>query len=151
RDGFTLARASGSRASGSRTARSLRRFLAVALTLWMVVKVVYVEVIVPQRVAKRHTYDKAAALAGYVPLGHVLYLFRIKDEGILFYYGRPAIRLHCIDEIPHVDHTVYCLLTAEEWRTWRGPQAELAANMQDAQGDAIVLVRVLAASAFASQ
>ncbi|MBI3409133.1 MAG: glycosyltransferase family 39 protein [Planctomycetes bacterium] len=137
----TLAGASG----------SIRRFLTVALLAWTIVKVVYVEVVVPHRVAKRHTRDKAAELATLVPSECVLYLFRIKDEGILFYYGRPAMRLHQVAEIPDAGQTIYCLLTAEEWRVWSGRSAEVVANLQDAQGDAIVLVRVFPASALAAQ
>ena len=48
----------------------------------------------------RQARNKAAVLAALVPGHCVLHLFLLKDEGIMFYYGRRVVRLHAPAELP---------------------------------------------------
>jgi 4-amino-4-deoxy-L-arabinose transferase-like glycosyltransferase len=115
------------------------RILAGSLAIWMIVKVLFIEVVVPLRLEQRHTRAKGAQLSSLIPLNQVLYLFKLKDEGIMFYFGRPAVRLADADALP--SGPVFCILTEEEWSHWGGARsAEVVQRMQDAQGDNIVLV-----------
>jgi 4-amino-4-deoxy-L-arabinose transferase-like glycosyltransferase len=117
--------------------------LTGALAVWMIVKVLFIQVVVPQRSAQRHTRDKAALLASLVPVNQILYLFKLKDEGIMFYFGRPVVRLAGPDDLPFSPGVLFCILTEEEWRHWNNSRsAEVVQRMQDAQGDNIVLVRL---------
>jgi len=78
-----------------------------------------------------------------VPAAEKLFLFRLKDEGILFYYGRPARRLASPAQLPSSGEPLYCMLTEDEWHQWpRTRPAELLQRLRDQQGDPIVLVRV---------
>ncbi|MGH7224295.1 MAG: ArnT family glycosyltransferase, partial [Gemmataceae bacterium] len=70
-----------------------QRLFVVLLALWVSVKLVFVTAIVPQRDAARQPDIKGQQIAALVPIDRTLYLFRLKDEGILFSYGRPARRL----------------------------------------------------------
>jgi hypothetical protein len=73
----------------------------------------------------------------------MLYLFRLKDEGILFYYGRPARRLPEPAWLPVSEGTAYCLLVESEYRTWASSRnAEVLLQLQDEQGGPIVLVKM---------
>jgi hypothetical protein len=82
-----------------------------------------------------------------------LYLFRLKDEGILFYFGRlrssvtggpPARRLAAPEQLPSHAEPVYCILDDNEWRQWHGPRRiEPLLPLTDEQGAPIVLARVL--------
>jgi 4-amino-4-deoxy-L-arabinose transferase-like glycosyltransferase len=118
-----------------------KRALAAALACWLAVKVVYVEVAVPRR-ANRDPAGKAAMLAALVPSAAVLYLFQVKDEGIMFYYARPVQRLSGPDHLPSSAEPLYCILANSEWERWQGPPAEVLARMSDEQGAPMVLVRI---------
>jgi 4-amino-4-deoxy-L-arabinose transferase-like glycosyltransferase len=119
------------------------RWLAGCLVLWLVAKVVFVEAVMPGRNANRQPRAKAALIASLVPLDRILYLFRLKDEGIMFYYGRIVRRLHAPEQLP-TNETAYCILTRREYENWQGERsAELIQRLSDEQGDPLVLVRVL--------
>jgi 4-amino-4-deoxy-L-arabinose transferase-like glycosyltransferase len=119
------------------------RVLAGALAVWLLVKVLFVEWVIPLRLAPRQTRAKAALLASLVPLARVLYLFKLKDEGIMFYFGRPALRLAAPADLPLSTQPLFCILTEEEWRRWDGARAALVVErLRDAQGDGIVLIAV---------
>lgn len=119
------------------------KLVKIALVCWLVIKIVHVDVMLPHRLAKRHAPEKGEQLAHGVPDGRILYLFRLKDEGLMFYYGRPVVRLNALNELPFTQEGTYCILTAEEWRTWTGPPVSVVGQLQDVQGDAIVLVSLL--------
>ena len=117
--------------------------LAGFLTVWMVLKIVFIEVVIPQRTHLRHTRDKAAILAALVPINHLLYLFKLKDEGIMFYFGRPVLRLAGPAALPPSVEPLFCILTEDEWQHWPGARpAEVVGQLQDAQGAGLVLVCV---------
>ena len=109
------------------------------LVVWLAAKVVFVEVVVPWRSAGRHAEATAAQLRELVPPGEVLHLGRLKDEGIMFYYGRPAWRCHDPRQLPR---PAYLVLIQQEWNAradWG--DVELIQWMYDQQGDPIILVR----------
>jgi hypothetical protein len=82
-------------------------------------------------------------LAARVPQGTTLYLFRLKDEGIMFYYGRPVRRLPGPAQLTSSNEPLYCILDDGEWRTWPSSRpAEMLLRMPDEQGDPIVLARI---------
>jgi 4-amino-4-deoxy-L-arabinose transferase-like glycosyltransferase len=116
--------------------------LVALLAAWLAVKLVFVHVIVPNREGDRSPREKAAQIAALVPEGRTLYLCDLKDEGILFYYGRQAQRLVHFEDAPSGDGAVYYILTATEWKAWsEGRQAEPLLRLRDEQGDPVVLVK----------
>jgi hypothetical protein len=82
----------------------------------------------------------AARLRELVPPGATLHLFKLKDEGVLFYYGRPTRKLRDPADLPRPGHAV---LIRQEWDA-RGAfgGVELVEWMYDQQGDPLILVRL---------
>ena len=117
------------------------RLLVGLAAAWLVVKVAYVHVLIPQRDGDRSPRAKAAQIAALVPEGETLYLCDLKDEGILFYYGRPARRVDDLADLAGGGKPAYCVLTAAEWQA--RPVAPLL-RLTDEQGDPIVLGRMTA-------
>lgn len=119
-----------------------RTVFLTLLALWLAAKVLFVTVIVPARDRQRMPRETAQQIAEVVPPEQTLYLFRLKDEGILFYYGRPARRLPAPSFLPATEHVTYCLLVESEWQqgiSLRPAQALL--QLRDQQGHPIFLVR----------
>jgi hypothetical protein len=140
--------------------------LTIGVVLWLGVKLAFVHAVVPHRNENREPRAKAALLAGKVPAGETLYLFRLKDEGIMFYYGREVRRLAGFAQLPSSRRALHCILDESEWRKWQGLAAARAVvhgfasadarlrddehasldrvvvRLQDEQGDPIVLVTV---------
>jgi hypothetical protein len=126
-------------------ARLVGRALFATVALWLVVKVVYVEVVVSQRHARRELPRATAQqIAAIVPAGETLYLCRVKDEGVMFYYGRPVRRLANFAQLPSHGEPLYCMLEEGEWQQGviRRP-SEALLHLRDQQRAAIVLVKVL--------
>jgi 4-amino-4-deoxy-L-arabinose transferase-like glycosyltransferase len=121
--------------SGSRL-----RWVAAFLVVWLVVKIAFVEVVVPRRTAGRDAEATAARLREVVPPGETLHLLKLKDEGVMFYYGRPVRRLRDPHELPRPG---YLVLIRREWddRAAFG-DAELVRWMYDQQGDPLILVKL---------
>jgi 4-amino-4-deoxy-L-arabinose transferase-like glycosyltransferase len=126
---------------GTRRFVSPRAGLIAAVLAWAVVKVMFVQAVVPERTAGRHARDTGEQLARLVPPGEILYLCRLKDEGVLFYYGRPARRLSRI-EVPAGTAVCVLMLDAE----WNGERyhgrPEYIAELRDQQQAPIHLVRL---------
>jgi hypothetical protein len=119
------------------------RVFAGCLAAWLALKAVYVFAIMPARTAGRDPAAKASLLASLVPAGNILYLFHLKDEGIMFYYGRPVLRLASPSDLPASSEPIYCILTGAEWDAWTLLRpTEVLQEMTDEQGDPCVLVRV---------
>lgn len=118
--------------------------LFTALMLgWLVVKVAHVEYVLPPRSMERQPRAKGELLATAVPPGEALFLVQVKDEGIMFYYGRPVRRLANFGRLPSTGEPVYCILTAAEWRGWPSSRpAKVMQRLTDQQGDPLVLVKV---------
>jgi 4-amino-4-deoxy-L-arabinose transferase-like glycosyltransferase len=117
--------------------------LAGMLVFWLIVKVVFVEVVVPGRNYSREPHAKGERLVALIPPEKTLYLSKLKDEGIMFYYGRTVRRLGSFEELPSSEESAYCILDESEWRQARLPgTVEVIARMRDEQGDPIVLVKL---------
>jgi hypothetical protein len=89
---------------------------------------------------------KGTLLAQHVPPGETLYLRLAKDEGIMFYYGRPVIRVKNWEQLPRQDRPVYCIVDEREWKEFlrRGDwRAESELHLKDEQGDPMVLLGVV--------
>jgi hypothetical protein len=122
------------------------------IALWLAAKLVFVTLIVPARDAHRAPRAIGQQIANVVPPGCTLYLFRLKDEGILFYYGRPARRLPAPCYVPASEHADYCLLVESEWQQATLAQCvDILIPLQDEQGRPIVLARLSAAIRDASR
>jgi 4-amino-4-deoxy-L-arabinose transferase-like glycosyltransferase len=121
--------------------------LLVILAVWLAAKVVFVEAVTPARNRNREPRAKGELLAALVPKGQTLYLFRLKDEGIMFYYGRTVRRLKGVEELPSSGEPLYCILDESEWRQdWPWQWAKVMKHLRDEQGDPIVLVELPAAA-----
>jgi 4-amino-4-deoxy-L-arabinose transferase-like glycosyltransferase len=120
-----------------------RKAVCAALALWTVVKVFYVEVVMPGRTAQAQPRDKGLLLAAAVPPASPLYVFKIKDEGIMFYFGRAVLRLASFRELPWPSEPMYCILEVQEWEQLRHERSgQVVERLTDEQGKPIVLVRV---------
>jgi 4-amino-4-deoxy-L-arabinose transferase-like glycosyltransferase len=109
--------------------------------LWLVAKLIFVHVIVHGR-DNRQPRAKGEQIARAVPEGQTLYLFRLKDEGLMFYYGRPVRRLQGLEQLPSSGEPLYCILDESEWRREEAVGgAEVVLRLTDEQGAPIVLVR----------
>jgi 4-amino-4-deoxy-L-arabinose transferase-like glycosyltransferase len=110
---------------------------------WLVVKVVFVQAVIPARNYNREPRAKGELLARLVPEGQILYLFRLKDEGIMFYYGRTVRRLAHADQLPSSSEPVYCILDESEWSAWHSARdTQVIQQLRDEQGAPIVLVKL---------
>lgn len=119
------------------------KVFVATLALWLVAKGVFVHAVIPHRNANRQPRARGELLAALVPPGCTLYLFRLKDEGIMFYYGRPVLRLAAAADLPFRGTPVYCILERSEWEQWRAARpVEVLQHLADEQGAPIVLVRV---------
>jgi 4-amino-4-deoxy-L-arabinose transferase-like glycosyltransferase len=124
-----------------------RRWLWTLLLGWLLVKVVFVVAVMPGRTATAWVRETAAAIAQQLGADEILYLFRLKDEGMMFYYGRAVRRLTGPDQLP-AGRPIPVLLNAAEWSQLQvqaggGPlQVTLIAPLRDQQGDPIYLTRI---------
>ena len=120
--------------------------LAVMLISWLVVKVVFVQCVMPSRNDARQPRARGAQLAALVPPDKQLYVLGLKDkdEGIIFHYGRPVLRLHDPQNLALPQATLYCLLDEYEWKEWPAswPAAEIVSRLADELGSTLVVVRL---------
>jgi hypothetical protein len=126
--------------------------LAGLLVAWLVVKLVFVHVVIPIRNENRAPREKGQKIAFLVPPEQTLYLYGLKDEGLMFYYSRChpkgendrlVRRLKGLNALPSSSEPVYCILTEREWQNWdRGREGEVIFYLTDQQNDPIVLLRV---------
>ena len=122
--------------------RSRKRLILLIafLVIWLVVKIVFVEVVIPHRTSGRNAEATASSLRELVPPGETLHLSKLKDEGVMFYYGRPVRKFHDPRDLPR---PCYAILIQQEWdgRAAFG-DVEAVQWMYDQQGDPIVLVKL---------
>jgi 4-amino-4-deoxy-L-arabinose transferase-like glycosyltransferase len=118
-----------------------RQTFLTVVAVWLLIKLAFIHVILPARNPDREPRQKGEQLAALVPEGETLYLFQLKDEGILFYYGRPARRLADVSHLA-AGEAAYCVLTEAEWLRWpAGRPAEVVIRLDDEQGAPLVCVR----------
>ena len=121
---------------------SAGKTLVAMLILWLGVKLVFVHSIVPMRNLNREPRAKGELLAATVPEGQPLHLFHLKDEGIMFYYGRQVRRVLDLEAVPSSDWPLYCILDETEWLDWQKTRrTELLLSLLDEQGAPMVLVK----------
>ncbi|MCS6977582.1 MAG: glycosyltransferase family 39 protein [Gemmatales bacterium] len=133
--------------AGLQTLRQGRngRVLMAFLLSWVIVKLAFVHLYVPIRNHGRQPREKAAILAEHVPIGKKLYVFLLKDEGIMFYYGRPVVRLQRFEDLPRNEGPVWCILQRREFEEVTqhgGWEVATAISLNDEQGDPMVLVEL---------
>lgn len=104
--------------------------LAAVLGLWLAVKLVHVGLVMPGRLLGREP-GAGQELAKLVPAGEVLHLAGVKDENLLFAYGRPARRVAEVGVARG-----YCLVPGD------GQGRRVVARLRGSQGDALALVLV---------
>ena len=123
-----------------RSCRPVRQHQVVAVFLlaWAVIRIIHVEAIVQPRTAKRHARESAAEMRAVVRDGETLYIGRLKDEGVMFYYGRPARRLM---QTETAIAGTYLALIEQEWQTMQD-RVVLLARVNDQQGAIIYVVRM---------
>jgi 4-amino-4-deoxy-L-arabinose transferase-like glycosyltransferase len=110
---------------------------------WLIVKAAMVHVVIPTRSRAHTPRTKGEQIAAHLPVGNTLYLFHLKDEGLMFYYGRPVQRLKGPAYLPSSDEPLYCILDEAEWREWSPERpAQVVLCLRDGQGAPIVLVRI---------
>lgn len=120
--------------------RTAKQILVGFLGFWLLAKLLFVEVVQAQRAERRNPIPIGAELRRLIPEGEIVYLGRLKDEGVLFYYGRPARRCRNFNEIPR---PAYALLLESEWYEVQSRHAaELIRWMYDQQGDPLVVARL---------
>ncbi|VTR91106.1 : PMT_2 [Gemmata massiliana] len=115
------------------------RLIAAFLLCWVAAKIVFVEVVIPQRTAGRNAEATGATLREHVPVGEPLFVLKLKDEGVMFYYARPTSRLADVRTLPP---GAFAILIRQEWEDRAAfGHLELVSCMNDQQGDPIYLVR----------
>lgn len=119
-----------------------QHLLIGTLAVWLVLKCLHVQAVVPRHSAERPARATGELLAQLLPADRILYIFGLKDEGVMFYYGRKALRLSSLTDVPPATIPVHGLLVADELRRWRDA-VEVVQPLTDAQGEPIFLVRVL--------
>lgn len=122
--------------------------LVMVLAVWIGVKVAFIHGVLPARNGDRRPHEKGAELAARVPAGQTLYACPMpdRDEGIMYYYGRPVRRVAGPEALPAGAGPVYCLLPESDWVRWRPPRP--AAALWRVEGElrgVMVLVRVAGA------
>jgi 4-amino-4-deoxy-L-arabinose transferase-like glycosyltransferase len=121
---------------------SPRVALLALVLIWLGIKLFFVQVVIPERMRGRHPDSNGRLLAETIPPGETLYLFRVKDESLLFYYGRPVRRLAEPLLLPNKPELVYCIVTETEWSQWTGGDAAIVQRLSDSQGETVLLIRV---------
>jgi 4-amino-4-deoxy-L-arabinose transferase-like glycosyltransferase len=123
--------------------RWTRVVLWVSLAAWIAYKVVFVEVVIPQRTAGRNAEPTGAELSRLVPETATLMLGRLKDEGVMFYYRRPARRVDLERFLSDPCASGYLILIESEYRPHEAStRLTLVARLTDQQGDPLFLVTV---------
>jgi hypothetical protein len=117
--------------------------LVLGVCLWMVAKIAFVDGVVPARTGGRLTRETGAELAALVPDSETLYLYRFKDEGIMFYYGRPVLKRAVPIEQDRPASPYYAVLTADEWAACRASgRVRVVRWLRDQQGDRMALAHI---------
>jgi 4-amino-4-deoxy-L-arabinose transferase-like glycosyltransferase len=122
---------------------SAAQALAAIIVCMLIAKTCFLAVILPERTRARQPQKTGEVLANVVPPDATLHLFGLKDEGVLFYYGRPVCRLPDPSALLSQDELLYCIITEPEWRQWHtSTRGETLAELHDEQGALLLLVRM---------
>jgi hypothetical protein len=118
--------------------------MTAMMIAWLAVKAVQVHAFFPLRDRQRDPAATGAAIARAVNPGEILYLVRLKDEGLMFYYGRPVQRLARLEQLTCSEQCRFCILEQDEAKAegLRG-RLQIRAHLHDQQGDPIVVARIM--------
>jgi 4-amino-4-deoxy-L-arabinose transferase-like glycosyltransferase len=117
--------------------------LLTVFVIWGGTKLAYANWFAPQRDAKRKVQERGEQLAALVPANQPLYLFQLKDDGILFYARHPAKRLQDPSHLPNWKGPSFCLLCDSEWQKWPATRpAAMVARLKDEAGKPLFLIRI---------
>jgi len=120
-------------------------FFLGALVMWTVVKLTYVEYIVPNRNAHRSYPERGAMLSQTVPSDETLLVTRVKDEGMAFHYRRPIARVRTLSLLPPT--AGYAYLTKSDWNELaKIRRGDVVLDLPDELGEPSVLVHIEAAA-----
>ena len=84
------------------------------------------------------------SIAAAVEPGETLCLVHLKDEGLMFYYGRPVQRLSTLEQLTCSGEGRFCILeqAEAEAEVLRG-RLQVRAKLHDQQGAPVVVVRIM--------
>jgi 4-amino-4-deoxy-L-arabinose transferase-like glycosyltransferase len=117
--------------------------LGVILIGILIAKLSFMSLIVPERTRLRQPQKTGQILAQLVPPGATLYLCGVKDEGVMFYYGRPVRRFHDPTLLPSQDELLYCIITEAEWWHWHNvTTGQTLHELHDELGAKLLLVHM---------
>jgi 4-amino-4-deoxy-L-arabinose transferase-like glycosyltransferase len=117
--------------------------LVASCATWLLIKLGFAVVVVPQRTAERQSQAKAASLAEHVPAGATLHhCFWNRNESLLFYYGRPLRRLKRPEDLASAGRAEYLLLPRAQWFAWSAGPEDRLAQLRDEKGEPMVLVAI---------
>jgi hypothetical protein len=127
--------------------RKVNRLAIVSLVgtaiLWLTLKVGYANGLIHRRGHDHSPQANGQLLASLLPADQLLYLLDIKEDDVLFYFGRPALQLHNPAHLPAGPDPVYCLLDHKALQGWHsGKTVEMVQEITIAQGTKLYLVRV---------
>jgi 4-amino-4-deoxy-L-arabinose transferase-like glycosyltransferase len=121
-----------------------RRALVVMMIAWLAVKVAQVHAYFPARDRDRDPASTGKAIASTVSPGETLCLVHLKDEGLMFYYGRPVERMSTLLQLTCSGEGRFCILeqAEAEAEVLRG-RLDVRARLHDQQGAPIVVARIM--------
>jgi hypothetical protein len=110
--------------------------------VWGGVRLTHANWLAPRRDARRKVQERGQQLAALLPSDQPIYLFRLKDDGIIFYSRHAAKRLRDAEQLPKVKAPLYCLLCEQEWQNWPSDRrADFMARLADEGGNPLTLIR----------
>jgi 4-amino-4-deoxy-L-arabinose transferase-like glycosyltransferase len=111
---------------------------------WLAVKAAQVHAYFPLRDRERDPAGNGKAIASAVSPGETLCLVHLKDEGLMYYYGRPVQRLSTLEQLTCSEQGRFCILEqAEAEAKVLCGRIEVRARLHDQQGAPIVVARIM--------
>jgi 4-amino-4-deoxy-L-arabinose transferase-like glycosyltransferase len=115
------------------------RLVYALMLLGLAVKLAWVEFVVPARTSRRNPVPIAEQLRQLIPEQAVLYVDKLKDDGVMFYYGRSVCRWRGSSPLTQ---GAYLALTSSEWDQWsQQGRVCLVQRLRDQQGDPLIVAR----------
>ena len=121
-----------------------RPVMVTMMIAWLALKAAQVHGYFPLRDRERDPAATGAAIARAVDPSETLYLVHLKDEGLMFYYGRPVRRLATLEQLTCSGPGRFCILEQDEAEaTVLRDRLQVRARLHDQQGDPIVVARIM--------
>jgi 4-amino-4-deoxy-L-arabinose transferase-like glycosyltransferase len=119
-----------------------RAAMMVMIIGWLAIKAAQVHAYFPLRDRERDPAGTGQAIASAVSPGETLCLVHLKDEGLMYYYGRPVQRLSTLGQLTCSGQCRFCILEQAEAAVLRG-RLQVRARLHDQQGAPIVVGRMM--------